>query len=65
MVEALDTTPKNSELLSYGRELLLSIVKDIAVSDEDRVREAYAGPESIDELKAQSAEPLRTPELLC
>lgn len=60
MVEATNTVitssvKPNSEdhtlLLEHAKEMLLDIVKDIASTDEARVKQSYLGEENIEELK--------------
>ena len=61
MVEAAQgpSSPEtHAELLNYARELILNIANDISCTNEARVKNAYLGPESIEELKYMPTEPI-------
>ena len=60
----VENTTQKEFLLNYAREMLLDIVADIAISDDDRVKQAYLGSETIEELKVLPAEPEQTPDIL-
>ena len=51
MVEAArDSSVSREEMLSFTRDILLEVIKDIEISHQERVSSTYLGEETVEQL---------------